>query len=263
MAAGLELVKAEVVGVKVSAGQISAIELDTGAVISTNTFVNAAGPMLAKVARLLGVELPVWWEAHDKVAFKDSIGAVPREAPMIIWADSQRLTWTSDEAHLLDLDGRQDLLGEMPAQCHGRPEGGMDSPWFVALWEYQHRVLEPVWPMPEDPLFPEVVIRGLTTMVPGLSPYLDHLPQPVVDGGYYTKTADNRPLAGPMGVDGAYIAGALSGYGVMASAAVAEVVSLHVTGGRLPDYAASFMLDRFSNPEYVRSLSTLTETGQL
>jgi glycine/D-amino acid oxidase-like deaminating enzyme len=66
-----------------------------------------------------------------------------------------------------------------------------------------------------------------------------------------------------MGVDGAYIAGALSGYGVMASAAVAEVVSLHVTGGRLPDYAASFMLDRFSNPEYVRSLSTLTETGQL
>jgi glycine/D-amino acid oxidase-like deaminating enzyme len=100
-------------------------------------------------------------------------------------------------------------------------------------------------------------------MVPGLSPYLDHLPQPVVDGGYYTKTADNRPLAGPMGVDGAYIAGALSGYGVMASAAVAEVVSLHVTGGRLPDYAASFMLDRFSNPEYVRSLSTLTETGQL
>jgi glycine/D-amino acid oxidase-like deaminating enzyme len=263
IAAGMKLVRAEVVGVGVAAGRISSVRLDNGAEIITTSFVNAAGPMLARVARLVGVDLPVWSEAHDKLVFRDSIGAIPREAPMIIWADPQRLTWSSEEAHLLSEDGRRDLLEEMPAQCHGRPEGGTDSPWFVALWEYQHRVLDPVWPMPEDPLFPEVVMRGLTTMVPGLSPYLQHLPQPFVDGGYYTKTADNRPLAGPMGVEGAYVAGALSGYGVMAAAAVAELVGAHITGSRLPDYATSFSLERISDPEYVRELATLIDTGQL
>ena len=66
-----------------------------------------------------------------------------------------------------------------------------------------------------------------------------------VDGGYYCKTPDNRPLIGPLPVEGAYIAGALSGYGVMGSQAAGELVAAHVTGASLPDYAKAFDYDRF------------------
>ncbi len=94
--------------------------------------------------------------------------------------------------------------GLMPAACHYRPEGGPGSDWLVALWEYHRTIQEPTWPLPDDPLYPEAVMKGLTTMVPGLAVYLERLPQPVVDGGYYTKTRENRPLVGPLGVDGAF-----------------------------------------------------------
>ncbi len=33
-------------------------------------------------------------------------------------------------------------------------------------------------------------------MVPGLGVYHDRLPESVVDGGYYTKTRENRPSGG-------------------------------------------------------------------
>ena len=65
----------------------------------------------------------------------------------------------------------------------------------------------------------ELVMRGLSTIVPAVGAYLDHLPQPYVDGGYYTKTQENRPLVGPMPVEGAYVIGALSGFGLTASPA--------------------------------------------
>ncbi|MDE0095545.1 MAG: FAD-dependent oxidoreductase, partial [Gammaproteobacteria bacterium] len=55
----------------------------------------------------------------------------------------------------------------------------------------------------------------------------------------------NRPLIGPLPVEGAYIAGALSGYGVMGSQAAGELIAAHVTGASLPDYAQSFSFDRF------------------
>ena len=38
---------------------------------------------------------------------------------------------------------------------------------------------------------------GMARMIPALAPYLDRLPRCFVDGGYYTKTRENRFLAGP------------------------------------------------------------------
>ena len=46
--------------------------------IATPRFVNAAGPFVGRVGRLLGIELPVFCERHAKVAFNDVLGAVPR-----------------------------------------------------------------------------------------------------------------------------------------------------------------------------------------
>ena len=118
-------------------------------------------------------------------------------------------------------------------------------------------------PLPDDPLYPEAVIRGLSTAVPGLSVYRDHLPQPVVDGGYYTKTAENRPLIGRLPIEGAFVVGAFSGFGVMAAAGAGELAAQIITGKPLPDYASAFSLDRYQDPAYLNEISVLTTTGQI
>ena len=57
----------------------------------------------------------------------------------------------------------------------------------------------------------QVVVRGVARMVPDFAVYLQRMRRPFVDGGYYTKTRENRFLAGPLPIEGAYIIGALSG----------------------------------------------------
>ena len=262
-ASGVRVVRATVTGVESNGGQVNGVALDGSTVVATPIFVNAAGPMLAEVGRLVGVELPVYSEVHIKVGFRDHLGLFPRDAPMLIWSDPQTLDWSDRERSQLEDDGRLDLLGALPPGCHGRPEGGVDSPWLLALWEYHRLIQEPVWPFPEDRLYPEVVMKGLTTMVPGLAPYRDRLPQPMVDGGYYTKTKENRPLIGPLPTDGSYVVGALSGFGVMAAAAAGELAALHATGGELPKYAGAFSLDRYDDPAYLASVEAYVETGQI
>lgn len=131
------------------------------------------------------------------------------------------------------------------------------------LWAYHTPPVEPVWPPQFDPYYFEIVLRGLATMLPGLQAYLDRAPRPAIDGGYYTKTRENRPLIGPLPVRGAYVIGALSGFGVMAACAAGELLAAHLTGGRLPHYAPAFSLERYQDREYQRVLETWKESGQL
>lgn len=263
IAAGATFHRAAVSSVDTSGGRVSAVGLDDGTVVQTRTFINAAGPHLRAVGRLVGVELPVTSEVHAKTAFRDHRGLFPRDLPMVIWSDPQQLDWTTDEAAYLRAEGRSELLDPLPAGCHGRPEGGPDSPWGLGLWEYHSPVIEPRWPIPTDPLYPEVVLRGLSTILPELDRYRDRLPETVVDAGYYTKTPENRPLAGPVGPDGSYVCGALSGFGIMAACGVGELVAHAVGGLRLPDWAASFDLRRYEDAAYVRSVAATEDSGQL
>jgi len=181
---------------------------------------------------------------------------------MTIWSDNQRIDWSDEERSELADMGRHDVLGEMPIYCHFRPEGGSESPYFVALWEYHGHVVEPLWPLPDDPLYPEVVMRGLTTMVPDLAAYADRMPESFVDGGYYTKTRENRPLIGPSGVDGVHLLTGMSGFGVMVSAGAADLLARHITESDLPDYADAFLLSRYEDPLYVAGLDQVA-SGQL
>ena len=258
--AGATVVRSRVEGVETAAGRVKAVHLEDGSSIRTGAFVNAAGPLLAPVGRMVGVDLPVHSEVHRKLAFEDTLGAVPRAAPLLIWNDPQTLAWDGAESGHLAAGGRRSLLAELPAACHCRPEGGPGSAWVLALWEYKRHVREPVWPLPIDDLYPEVVIKGTATMLPEMAGYLDRLPRPVVDGGYYTKTPENRPLIGPVGPEGSFVAGALSGYGVMAAAAAGELAALHVTGRDLPAYAAAFHPARYDRPGYIRRFG---DEGQL
>jgi glycine/D-amino acid oxidase-like deaminating enzyme len=261
---GLRLIRAHLASIETSGGRVQAVRLDDGSRIETRQFVNAAGPMVKQVGAMLGVDLPVFCELHLKAAFKDYLGVVPRHAPLLILSDEQVLPWTQAERELLAQEEETRWLAEtMPAGVHTRPEGGVDSPVIMMLWEYRTEKMEPVWPVPLDPAYAEIVLRGLATMLPGLRAYFERFERPILDGGYYTKTRENRPLIGPLPVEGAYILGALSGFGLMAACAAGELLAAHMTRDRLPAYAAAFQLERYQDPAYLKLLATQQDTGQL
>jgi glycine/D-amino acid oxidase-like deaminating enzyme len=261
---GVRLHEGRVSGVEAPGGRVKGILLEGGERIETECFVNAAGPFLKPVGRMLGIELPVFAELHLKVAMRDPHGAVPRDAPLLIWTDSQRLPWSEEEREFLaeEPDSRW-LLEEMPPGAHTRPEGGADSDIILLLWEYHSGQVEPVVLPPLDEQYPEVALRGLAAMLPGFSGYFGKLPRPTLDGGYYIKSIENRPLIGPLPVEGAYVIGALSGYGLMAACAAGELLAAHIAGARLPSYAAALSLDRYNDPDYLRALEHWGDSGQL
>jgi glycine/D-amino acid oxidase-like deaminating enzyme len=101
-------------------------------------------------------------------------------------------------------------------------------------------------------------------MMPGLRAYVGRSREAIVDGGYYCKTPDNRPLIGPTAIEGAYVLGALSGFGVMASQAAADLLAAHLLEQPMPAYAGAFHPARFEDPAYQRVLATLDpRSGQL
>jgi glycine/D-amino acid oxidase-like deaminating enzyme len=262
--AGVRLVSGKLSAVEQSGGRVAAVQLADGTRIDTPVFVNAGGPFLKPVGALLGVELPVYNELHLKLAFKDAVCALDRQAPLVILSDPQALDWSADEREwLADEPDQRFLLDELPAGLHTRPEGGADSPIILVLWEYKTRRMQPVWPLPEDPLYADVLLRGLPRLIPAMQAYVQKAPRPRVDGGYYTRTVENHPLIGKLPVEGAFVIGALSGFGMMASSAAGELLSRHVTGAELPEYAPAFELERYADPEYAAKLAGMGESGQL
>jgi glycine/D-amino acid oxidase-like deaminating enzyme len=261
---GVILIEDQVEGVDLEHDRIKSVRLVSGKKISTHNFIIAAGPYLPQVAGMIGVHLPVFSELHLKVSIKDHLGVVPRNAPLLIWQDAQYLPWSQEERQFLigDKNSRW-LLHEFPPGVHTRPEGPADSPIILMLWEYHTRIVDPIWPPPLDPDYPEIALRGLTTMVPGLSSYIDKPPRPFLDGGYYTKTKENRPLIGPLPVEGAWVIGALSGYGLMASMAAGELLALQMLDKPLPSYAPAFELKRYEDPAYLEMLNNWDNSGQL
>lgn len=266
---GVELLSGKVVDVALQKDQVRGVtaRTDNGDVtIKTSVFVNAAGPYLRQVGALTGVDLPVYNELHGKIAFEDELGIIPRDLPMMIWNDPVSLPWSAEEEE--DLAAFEDtawMLDPLPPGLHFRPEGGPGSKTVLFLWPYHISKLdEPVWPLQFDEAYVEIVLRGMMRMVPGLSVYLDRMRPPYVDGGYYSKTRENRPLIGPLPVEGAYVIGGLSGYGVMAAMAAGELLAAHVCGQELPAYAPFFELRRYEDAAYQALLRSLdATTGQL
>ena len=265
-------------GVRFLSGRVSDVTVDNNRVksvqvkttgettrVSTKVFVNAAGPMVKEVGAMIGVDLPVFNELHGKVGFNDTQGVLPRDLPLMIWSDPVRLPWSPEErAELAAYEDTRWLVDDIPAGVHFRPEGMGQSQSLLMLWTYDVEIKEPVFPPSFDHAYPEIVLRGLSRMVPGLSVYFDRLGKPSVDGGYYCKTQENRPLIGPLPVEGAYLIGALSGFGVMACQAAGELLAAHVAGSDLPEYAPSFLLERYDDPEYQVLLKQMElSSGQL
>jgi glycine/D-amino acid oxidase-like deaminating enzyme len=267
-AQGMKFINGRVTNVDVQKGRVQAVKIaaPTGSLrIQTRNIVLAPGPFLKHAGEMVGVELPVYNELHAKAAIKDPLQIVPRNVPLMIWSDPVHLPWSAAErAELAASPETRGLLERFPAGVHFRPEGGRGSPILLAIWTYEVKAQEPVWPPSFEPAYAEIVLRGLTAMVPRLSVYLDRMSAPILDGGYYCKTRENRPLIGPLPVDGAYVHGALSGFGIMSGLAGGELLAAHIAGTRLPDYAPEFLLSRYDDPAYQRRLAAWeSTTGQL
>ncbi|MCC7128856.1 MAG: FAD-binding oxidoreductase [Anaerolineae bacterium] len=261
---GVRLVEGRVSGVDLQGGRVHSVQLQDGRRFRSGIFVNAAGPFLAPVGRMVGVELPVYNELHLKLAFTDAHAALDRTSPLVIWSDAQTLDWTDEERAALSEDPEtRPLLELLPSGVHARPDGGGGSQIALALWEYQTRRQAPVFPIPEDPLYPETALRGLTRLIPGMQAYVERPPRPRLDGGYYTRTPENRPLIGGLPVEGAFVIGGLSGFGVMAACAAGELLAKTVAGTPPPGYAAAFALERFQDPNYLLKFDQMENAGQL
>lgn len=249
--------------ITVTNNRVTEVGLRSGRRLSPGALVVAVGPYLKPVAALMDIDLPVVNELHGKIALRDPLGIVPNDAPLMIWNDPLYLPWTDAErAQLRGSDAR--LLEQFPAGVHFRPRVRDGEMRIVIIWTYEARTQTDVTPPDFGPHFPEILLRGLARMVPGLSAYFGKGAEATVDGGYYCKTRENRPLIGPLPVDGAYVAGALSGFGVMGAQAAGELVAAHVTGATLPAYAPRFLLDRYNDPAYQALLAHFDSlTGQL
>lgn len=266
--AGAQFLIGRVSGVRAGKGGVESVQVTGekgGTEISTRAFVIAAGPFLKQAGALIGMDFPVFNELHGKIAFNDPQGVIPRDVPLMIWTDPMHLPWTDEEREVLEGNEKTRwLLTEFPGGVHFRPEGGEGSKTILALWTYDIKPQEPVWPPVFDHAYAEIVLRGMAGMVPGLSVYLGKGGKPFVDGGYYCKTRENRPLIGPLPVRGAFVIAALSGFGIMASMAAGELLGNHVSGSALPDYAPAFLLSRYEDPEYKRLLENWDSTsGQI
>ena len=234
MASGAQVVRDRVAAVDTTGGRVRGVHLASGDVIDTERFVVAAGPALHEVGRMLNLDLPVVHELHAKTRVRDPRRAVPRDAPFVIWTDP------------MSIDGRA-----LPGGAHMRPVDLAHGDELFLIWTYDTAVQPYVWPPTFDAGYAETVVRGCARMIPALAPHVtEMLSTAVTDGGFYCKTPENRPLVGPLAVTGAYVVGALSGMGLMSAHACGELVSLHVAGSALPDYAPWFLPSRYDDPAY-------------
>ena len=263
-ARGVRFLTGRVVDLVVGGGRVRSVEVEGAGErhsVPADRVVLAGGPMQKDLARLIGVDLPITAERHYKVSFPDTLGGMPRGAPMLIWLDEQHLPWSDEEREALaaDEDARW-LLQPFPAGVHGRPDGGSAT---LILFNHHGDPVEPVFPLPEPPHYPEIALRGMSTMVPALKAYGGRAPRPYIDGGYYVRTRENRPLIGPVPVEGAYISCAYSGFGIMASCSGGDLIARHIAEAPLPEDAPAFLLSRYQDPRYRDALATWGDGGQL
>lgn len=237
---GVRLERGEIVAVGTRRGRVRDVSVRTehGALrIATECFVNAAGPFLPRVQHLVGKPVPLRNVLQQKVWIPDPHGVLPAGAPFTTSLDP--------------MEG-------LPAGLHIKPESVDGIAGIKLGWAFNNTAEDPVWEPTHSPEFPELVLQCASRLIPGLKRYsAGPLSGAVQTSGYYTIAADDLPVIGPAGPDGAFLAGGLAGYGAMAACAVGEIAAAWIANAARPDLAAAFEPARFENAAYRDSGSAL------
>jgi len=245
---------------------VLAVERDGATeIMRADILVNAAGPYLVEIAALLDETLPVETVLQQKIAFRDGRGAIPRAMPFAIDLDGQALDWNTEERATLAADAsRAWLTHPLPGGIHCRPDGGDTGQWIKLGWAYNRMPSAPLAEPEFDPSFPEIVLRAASRLNPSLKEYYGRLPRERVHyGGYYTMTRENWPLIGRMRTEGAFVVGALSGFGTMAACAAGELCAKWIAGAVRPGYADKLSLARHEDEELMTELIGAGSKGVL
>jgi glycine/D-amino acid oxidase-like deaminating enzyme len=227
--------------------------------------VNAAGPYLGEIAEMLGETIPVSTVFQQKIAFEDTDAAIPRQMPFAIDLDAQTIDWSEAERAVLREEPATAWLAEaMPGGIHCRPDGGEHGKWIKLGWAFNRTPSSPNAGPPLAGHFPEIVLRGASRLHPALKAYYGRLPRRMSHyGGYYTMTPENWPLIGPMRREGAFIAGALSGFGTMAACATGALIASWVRGEALPEFARALSFARYDDQALMKELEAKANKGLL
>jgi D-arginine dehydrogenase len=265
-AAGGRFIQARVTAI--AAGPRFRLDVDvngTTETVNADILVNAAGPYAAHVAALHGEQLPIINVLQQKIAFPDKQRAISRQMPFAIDLDGQSIAWSTEErAALASEPALAPLLAPMPGNIHCRPDGGERGQWIKLGWAYNTRTSVPARDPVLDDNFPEVVMRAASRMLPALACYAGALPRERAHyGGFYPMTAENWPLIGAMRTPGAFIAGALSGYGTMSACAAGDLLARSVVGAELPGFARSLSLARYDDRALMAELESAGSRGVL
>jgi sarcosine oxidase subunit beta len=196
----------EVTHINVEAGRVNGIRSPTGD-IQTRTVILAAGPF----SGILSPEpLPIQLLRRHRVIVAPN-PAIPQEGPVTIDANTG---------------------------SHWRPHRG----GALAAWAQPEPDSDPVWPVPADLGFTDLILRGdggiarlapiWNAIVPTLNPS-----DITLTAGQYTVTPDHRPLIGPAPqTEGLYLHTGYSGHGIMGAPAGARLLAdLISSSNRVPN----------------------------
>jgi len=255
-------------------GSVSAIETsnsfalhckENSVQVQAEQLINAAGPYLNHIAGLLGESLNIRNVLQQKIAFEDTAKVVPRDMPFSIDLDPQRIDWTDEEAELLaESESHQWLLRQMPGSIHCRPDGGDGGNRVKLGWAFNESGSNVSREPRLQDEFPEIVLRGAARLNPALRTYYDKLPGNLYHyGGYYTLTEENWPLIGAMKTPGAYVVGAMSGFGTMAACAAGDLAARWVLDKTMPEFAAALSPLRYTNVALMEEIGALNQRGIL
>lgn len=243
--AGGRLLRGKALDLEVEGGRVVGVVTERGETLRAEAVVPAAGPGLPELLQALGEEVALEREAHFKAWFPDPRRAFPREAPLLILQEEVTLFGEEEAGFLAEEPALEAYRGPLPPGAHARPEGE----GFLALFNpFPQRAEGPGCEPTPPPFYAELALRALARPLPGLKGYLEAMPRPRVDGGYYVRTPENRPLIGPLSHPGAYALGAFSGFGIMAALGAGELLAQHPVGEALPPYAGAFHPGRYRDP---------------
>lgn len=224
--------------------------------LNATHLVNAAGPFVRDIAKMLGEDLPVHNVLHQKIAFEDKHAVINRRMPFSIDLDAQMIDWSDEEKEWINDD--PDLsryAAKMPGAIHCRPDGGDHGTWIKLGWAFNEEPGEANLEPELSDVFPEIVLRGASRLNPSLKQYYGRLPRNMTHyGGYYTMTEENWPLVGPMKTENCFIVGAMSGFGTMSACAAGDIAAAWISESDLPEYASALSFERYDNDALMKEI---------
>jgi sarcosine oxidase subunit beta len=210
-AAGVEINReAEVTGISTESGHVTSVQTTRGT-ISTRNVVNAAGPYAGKIARMVGLDVPVYPYRRHIFITEPILKPVPASHIMVI-----------------DFETTFYFHREGAGILFGMSDPDEPSSFNTTVsWEF----LEKVTPVAMKRL-PALADAGIAHAWAGL----------------YEMTPDAMPIIGPARVvDGFFLITGFSGHGFQHSPAAGRILADMIARGEARDFdTAPFSFDRFS-----------------